>query len=96
SNTVQAVFLVLEHQKRFCGWASSYDMGAISAYSPGDLLLQHVISVACIEGIEIFDLGAGDDSYKTRWLHDEEPMSAAIFGYGWRGLAATQMLILGY
>lgn len=96
SGVVQAVFLALEHQNRLCGWASSYDHGAISAFSPGDLLLQHVIGIACLEGIEILDLGAGDGAYKKRWLHEEEPLHAAILGYGWRGRAAAQMLSLKY
>ena len=94
SGAIRAVFLGLQHQKCFCGWASSYELDALDAFSPGDLLLQYVIATACKEGFEIFDLGAGDAAYKARWLHEQEPLHTAIFGYGWKGRALAQILSL--
>jgi CelD/BcsL family acetyltransferase involved in cellulose biosynthesis len=91
---LRAVFLGLRHQKRFCGWSSVYEADEVAAYSPGDLLLQHVISCACEEGYEVFDLGVQDAVYKRRWLHEEEPLHTAIFGFGWKGRALAQTLIL--
>jgi CelD/BcsL family acetyltransferase involved in cellulose biosynthesis len=92
--SLRAIFLGLRHQKRFCGLASAYEADDIAAFSPGDLLLQHVISCACEEGYEAFDLGIGDAVYKKRWLHEVEPLHTAIFGFGWKGRALAQMLSL--
>jgi CelD/BcsL family acetyltransferase involved in cellulose biosynthesis len=92
--SLRAIFLGLHHQKRFCGLASAYEADDIAAFSPGDLLLHHVISCACEEGYEVFDLGVGDAAYKKRWLHEEEPLHTAIFGFGWKGRALAQTLTL--
>ncbi len=90
-----AVFLGLQQQKRLCGWASS-EAEDIAAFAPGEILLQHIIVSACDEGLDVFDLGIFENENKSHWLHEREKLHTAIFGFGWRGAALAQILLLKY
>lgn len=39
--------------------------GPLMRFSPGELLLHHLISQACARGLAVFDLGVGDADYKS-------------------------------
>jgi CelD/BcsL family acetyltransferase involved in cellulose biosynthesis len=63
------------HQGRFTGMFTSFDGDpAVARYSPGDLLLLHLVKMMCARGLTSFDLGTGDASYKTDYCKTEEPL----------------------
>lgn len=95
-NEIHAVFLGLQRLDQFCGWASSYRSDALTAYSPGDILLQHVINVLCHEGVKHFDLGSGDAAYKKRWLHHDLQLTVSIFGFGNKGRFFAKLFMAVY
>lgn len=55
-------------------WFPVYDH-AFSAYSPGALLLLDVARSAAATGVEVLELGKGDDDYKRRFANLEIPLS---------------------
>jgi CelD/BcsL family acetyltransferase involved in cellulose biosynthesis len=63
------------HQGRFTGMFTSFDGDpAVARYSPGDLLLLHLVKLMCARGLSSFDLGTGDASYKMDYCKTEEPL----------------------
>ena len=85
NGTIRAVFLALQQKDEMCGWANSYNADETAQWSPGDLLLQYVISTAAKQGVKHFDLGTGDASYKMRWLHEEIPLVTVLFACSKKG-----------
>lgn len=60
---------------RFCGMFNSFDNSAdVSRYSPGELLLAHIIRMQCERGREIFDLGVGEARYKSALCDEVEEL----------------------
>ena len=51
----------------------AYEGGSWAKYSPGTLLLEELICWAIRHGVEIFDLGIGDEPYKLKWR--QEPLA---------------------
>jgi CelD/BcsL family acetyltransferase involved in cellulose biosynthesis len=72
---IVSVFGGAMHQGRFTGMFTSFDGDpAVARYSPGDLLLLHLVKMMCARGLSSFDLGTGDASYKTDYCKTEEPL----------------------
>jgi CelD/BcsL family acetyltransferase involved in cellulose biosynthesis len=72
---IVSVFGGAIHQGRFTGMFTSFDGDpAIARYSPGDLLLLHLVKMMCARGLASFDLGTGDASYKADYCKTEEPL----------------------
>ncbi len=72
---IVSVFGGAIHQGRFTGMFTSFDGDPVVArYSPGDLLLLHLVKMMCARGLTSFDLGTGDASYKTDYCKTEEPL----------------------
>jgi CelD/BcsL family acetyltransferase involved in cellulose biosynthesis len=72
---IVSVFGGAIHQGRFTGMFTSFDGDpAVARYSPGDLLLLHLVKMMCARGLASFDLGTGDASYKTDYCKTEEPL----------------------
>jgi CelD/BcsL family acetyltransferase involved in cellulose biosynthesis len=66
-------------RRRCCGMFLSFDADpALSRYSPGELLLLHVVAAQCAAGRSMFDLGVGDDPYKTSFCPEVEPLVDAV------------------
>jgi CelD/BcsL family acetyltransferase involved in cellulose biosynthesis len=72
---IVSVFGGTIHQGRFTGMFTSFDGDpAVARYSPGDLLLLHLVKLMCARGVTSFDLGTGDARYKTDYCKIEEPL----------------------
>ncbi|KZL16718.1 hypothetical protein PsAD2_03334 [Pseudovibrio axinellae] len=52
-------------------YCTSITSGDIMRYSPGDLLMQHVIKQMCEDGMKVFDFGLGEESFKLTWAQPE-------------------------
>jgi CelD/BcsL family acetyltransferase involved in cellulose biosynthesis len=60
---------------RLCGMFNSFDNNAdVNRYSPGELLLAHIIRVQCEQGREVFDLGVGEARYKSSLCDEVEEL----------------------
>jgi len=55
-------------------WFPAYDP-AFAAYSPGVTLLLELVRNAPAAGVEVIDLGRGDESYKMRWRNAATPLA---------------------
>lgn len=58
---------------RFCGMFNSMDFAKFE-YSPGELMLIHMVRACCERGLRTFDLGTGEASYKQLFCSDIEPL----------------------
>jgi CelD/BcsL family acetyltransferase involved in cellulose biosynthesis len=54
---------------RYLWYTPTYDV-ELARYSPGEVLLRHVLLDAIDEGAELFDFGIGDELYKARFATD--------------------------
>ncbi len=90
---IVSVFGGAIHQGRFSGMFTSFDCDpAMARYSPGDLLLLHLIKSMCARGLTAFDLGTGDAAYKTDYCKVEEPLFDSFLPVTMKGQAiATAM-----
>jgi CelD/BcsL family acetyltransferase involved in cellulose biosynthesis len=67
------------------GSTSSYVLAhddGLRRYSPGLLLLLHVLEAACRRGDRIYDFSLGDAPYKAMWGTDQQRVYRAIWGRG--------------
>ncbi|MEM7041316.1 MAG: GNAT family N-acetyltransferase [Pseudomonadota bacterium] len=72
------------HRRRFYSIVASYDDGAFSRFSTGDILLRELLARCFEDDVEILDFTCGDEPYKLAWcdqsleLEDRSlPLSAA-------------------
>lgn len=61
-------------------------------YSPGQLLLIHVLRAAAERGDPMFDFSVGDETYKDVWGTDRQEVLRLVWGEGARWLTATDTL----
>jgi CelD/BcsL family acetyltransferase involved in cellulose biosynthesis len=54
------------YRGRYSWWRPSFDI-ELARYSPGEVLLRHVLFAAIDEGSTVFDFGSGDMPYKLRF-----------------------------
>jgi len=66
SDTLLAGSLSFEHDRRLSYWIAAYDP-SYGTYSPGRLLLEHVMEASLASGDAEFDFLIGSESYK--WLY---------------------------
>jgi CelD/BcsL family acetyltransferase involved in cellulose biosynthesis len=77
---IVATFCGAARGDRFCGMLISYDPDDdIARCSPGDLLLNHVVSDLCARGFATFDLGVGEARYKSERCEASEPLFDSFF-----------------
>jgi CelD/BcsL family acetyltransferase involved in cellulose biosynthesis len=72
---------------------AGYEDGGWRRHSPGWLLLEELVGWSSQHGIEIFDFGIGDESYKLKWQETEFPLWSAVFPrtiLGWSYCAAVK------
>jgi CelD/BcsL family acetyltransferase involved in cellulose biosynthesis len=78
---------------RLCGMFNSFDTSEdVSRYSPGELLLAHVIRMQCERGREVFDLGVGEARYKSALCDEVEELFDAFLPVTARGKAYTAVI----
>lgn len=65
-DTLVAANMGMRSQRVWHWWFPVYDH-AHAAYSPGALLLVRVAEAAAARGVEVLDLGKGDEAYKERF-----------------------------
>lgn len=75
---IRATFAGGGHQGRFSGCFTSIAMDDLSHISPGDLLLYLVIEDCAKRGYSSFDLGRGEERYKSSWCNEVVPMFESI------------------
>jgi CelD/BcsL family acetyltransferase involved in cellulose biosynthesis len=74
-DAIVATFGGTSDGRRFCGMFNSFCMDPeISKWSPGDLLLLHVIEHQCRRGLATFDLGVGAAPYKLMICDSQEEL----------------------
>jgi CelD/BcsL family acetyltransferase involved in cellulose biosynthesis len=86
------------HAGRMSGMFTSFDDGQeIIRFSPGDLLLFHLVQYLANEGFEMFDLGTGDATYKGDYCKIEEALFDSILPITTKGqvMAKTLSAIYG-
>ncbi len=71
---IRATFAGGGHQGRFSGCFTSIATDDLTRISPGELLLYHVIEDCTTRGYTSFDLGRGEERYKSSWCNEVVPM----------------------
>ncbi len=104
-NRVQLAALTLDDQIIAVHWGALYrgrfyfllpalDTGDFASFSPGSLLINHLIEWAFAEGLDLFDFTIGDESYKASWCERHEPIYETVLAISPRGHVATRLLEL--
>ena len=90
---ILSVFGGAIHAERFTGMFTSFDADPeVAKYSPGDLLLLHLVRLMCRQGLHTFDLGTGDATYKNDYCKTEEPLFDTLLPMTWRGHVGARMI----
>ncbi|MGH6875744.1 MAG: GNAT family N-acetyltransferase [Rhizomicrobium sp.] len=71
--------------RRFYYMMCAYEDGAWRKFAPGRLLLEELIGWACRNGMEAFDFGIGDETYKLRWRQNSLALAGAVEPRTWAG-----------
>jgi CelD/BcsL family acetyltransferase involved in cellulose biosynthesis len=75
---------------------NTYTVSASSRYSPGLILVRHIIDHYAERGYRAFDLGVGSDGYKKLFCKTNEPIFDSFVPLSPRGsAAATVMSVAG-
>jgi CelD/BcsL family acetyltransferase involved in cellulose biosynthesis len=94
---VIATFGASVSSRRFSGMFTSFEASRdISRFSPGDLLLMHIVKQMCRRGLETFDLGIGEAQYKERYCDVAERLFDTPVGITATGRAAAVALQATY
>ncbi len=74
---------------RFCGMFTSFDDAPdLYRWSPGDLLLMHIVEQMCLASLTTFDLGVGDAPYKHVYCDEREALFDTVLPLTRRGKVA--------
>jgi CelD/BcsL family acetyltransferase involved in cellulose biosynthesis len=77
-DTIIATFGGVVANGRFSGMFNSMAGAEFRDYSPGELLLTHVVKNCCERGLDRFDLGIGEAAYKRVYCGEAEPLYDSI------------------
>jgi CelD/BcsL family acetyltransferase involved in cellulose biosynthesis len=69
-----AVFGAINDGRRASGMFNTYTLSENARSSPGLVLLVHLIADLAARGVQQFDLGVGEASYKTFFCKEDEPL----------------------
>lgn len=86
---VIAVFAGVADGTRFSMMFNTYTVSAISRYSPGLILVRHIVDHYAERGYRSLDLGVGSDSYKKLFCKANEPIFDCFIPLGPRGSVAA-------
>ena len=67
ANKTLAAHLGFRFQNRFYYFMPSYALGPWQKYSPGRLLLEHLVAKCLEDGVDTFDFTIGKERYKDSW-----------------------------
>jgi CelD/BcsL family acetyltransferase involved in cellulose biosynthesis len=77
---------------RFCGMFTSFDDAPdLYRWSPGDLLLMHIVEQMCVAGLTTFDLGVGDAPYKHVYCDEREALFDTVLPLTAKGKVAAML-----
>ena len=84
-----ALFSGLHDGRRFTSNFNSHTLSEHSRFSPGLILLQHLIAGCADRGFERFDIGPGEAGYKSFFCREFEPIFDSILPLSARGKMAV-------
>jgi len=89
---VIAIFAGVADGQRFSMMFNTYTVSGNSRYSPGLILIRHIVDHCAEHGYRALDLGVGSDSYKRLFCKNNEPIFDSFIPLSMRGtVAATAM-----
>ena len=86
---VLALFGTLSNDYRLSSMFNTYTLGDNAKYSPGLILLAHIVNESAARGVRSFDLGVGRAQYKTLFCHQAEPLFDSFLPFTPRGQLAA-------
>jgi CelD/BcsL family acetyltransferase involved in cellulose biosynthesis len=89
---VIALFAGVADGYRFSMMFNTYTVSASSRFSPGLILIRHIIDHYAERGYRSLDLGVGSDSYKKLFCKASEPIFDCFIPLSARGTAAAAAL----
>lgn len=87
-----ALFSGIHDGHRFTSMFNSHTASDNSRFSPGLILLQHLIADCATRGFRSFDIGPGEARYKTFFCKDIELIYDSVLPLSVRGYFAASML----
>lgn len=84
-----ALFAGIHDRRRFTLAFNSHTLSDYARFSPGLVLLHHVIANCADRGFEAFDVGPGDARYKTFFCKEVEPIIDSVVPLSRRGHLAA-------
>lgn len=89
---VIAVFSGMADARRFSMMFNTYTLSANARYSPGLILIRHIIDEYAAMGHFALDLGVGAADYKTMFCKDNEPLFDTFLPMTNRGMLVANAL----
>jgi CelD/BcsL family acetyltransferase involved in cellulose biosynthesis len=86
---VLALFGATVDDYRFSSMFNTYTLGEHRRYSPGLVLLAHMLDECAARDIASFDLGVGRARYKSFFCREPEPLFDCFLPFTWRGRLAA-------
>lgn len=77
---------------RFYYLIASYEDGLARSFSPGHLLIEHLLEWSFAHSIEVFDFGFGDEGYKLEYCDVMIPLHVATIPVTIKGFAYSLVL----
>jgi len=87
-----ALFSGIHDEKRFTSMFNSHTASDNARFSPGLILLQHLVTDCATRGFRSFDIGPGEARYKTFFCKEIEPIYDSVLPLSLRGQLAAPML----
>ncbi len=92
---VIAIFAGVADGNRFSMMFNTYTMSENSRYSPGLILMRHIVDHYAGHGYRALDLGIGSDDYKRLFCKSDEPIFDSFIPLSRRGgLASSAMSVV--
>jgi len=89
---VIAIFAGVADGQRFSMMFNTYTVSASSRFSPGLILIRHIVDHYAERGYRSLDLGVGSDSYKKLFCKANDPIFDCFVPLSARGAAAAAVL----
>ncbi|WP_298261988.1 GNAT family N-acetyltransferase [Bradyrhizobium sp.] len=89
---VIALFAGVADAYRFSMMFNTYTVSANSRFSPGLILIRHIVDRYAERGYRALDLGIGSDSYKKLFCKTNEPIFDCFIPLGSHGAAAAMVM----
>jgi CelD/BcsL family acetyltransferase involved in cellulose biosynthesis len=86
---VLALFGAIVDDYRFSSMFNTYTLGDQARYSPGLILLMHMVNECAARGVGSFDIGVGRAHYKSFFCREAEPLFDSFLPFSWRGRLAA-------